>query len=141
MRFGILAGSALAIFWGLTLAGCSTSPKSEGGGATEQKAQSAEEMVRFRAQGRWDALLAGDLTKAYGFISPAGRSTMPQTVYNGRVSSQFWRKALVKSASCGSELCEVQIDLDYVVENVPLSRVLSEKWILDGGKWWFVYAG
>ena len=38
--------------------------------------RSDKEIVAERAQQRWDLLVKGDFTGAYGFMSPAGREVM-----------------------------------------------------------------
>ena len=102
---------------------------------------SKEQEVVKRAQERWDALFTGNLGGAYEYISPAGRLGMPVTEYVKRVNPQYWRKIKVREAKCEPELCDVFVDLDYEVAGLPLSQVITEKWILDSGKWWFVYRG
>ncbi len=94
-----------------------------------------------RAQERWDALLARDMEKAYGFISPAGRISMSLEVYRGRVNPQYWRKIKVKEVSCKPDVCEVVMDLDYSFEGIALKTLVNETWIFDSGKWWIVYKG
>lgn len=121
------------------LGGCATQ-------AGDQKATSGavltpQQAVMARAQARWDALLAGDVDKAYEFISPGARLAMPVAAYRQRVNPQYWRGTKVKDASCEAEICEVRLDFDYQLQGLPLSQVITEKWILDGGNWWFVYRG
>jgi hypothetical protein len=43
------------------------------GCATTQQGGTAEDLVKARAQQRWDALLKGDTKTAYGFLSPGSR--------------------------------------------------------------------
>ncbi|MBL8523726.1 MAG: hypothetical protein JNN20_08560 [Betaproteobacteria bacterium] len=100
-----------------------------------------EDAVATRAQERWDALLARDMEKAYGFISPAGRISMSLEVYRGRVNPQYWRKIKVKEVSCKPDVCEVVMDLDYSFEGIALKTLVNETWIFDSGKWWIVYKG
>jgi hypothetical protein len=100
-----------------------------------------EQASLTRAQARWDALLKGDIGGAYEFISPAGRLTLPLSEYRLRINPQYWRSAKAKSATCEAEICEVKLDFDYELNGLKLSQVITEKWILDGGKWWFVYRG
>ena len=121
------------------LTGCATAPgmvKTAVSGVT-----SPEKVAIGRAQQRWDALFASDFDKAYEFISPANKLTMPVTEYKYRVSSQYWRKYSVRDANCEPDLCVVRVNLDYQLQGIPLSQVVTEKWILDGGIWWYVFQG
>jgi hypothetical protein len=124
-------------FWLLTLFGCSTAPNLAT--KAEIQASTPEQQVGKRAQARWDALLARDLKAAYGFISPAGRLTLPLEMYSGRVDPSIWKKAVFKSAECSKDVCKVQVTLDYTIGTIPLSHVLNEQWIMSEGEWWFVY--
>lgn len=81
------------------------------------------------------------MEKAYGFLTTAGRLAMPLNTYRLRINSQYWRKVKVKEAACEPELCVVKVDFDYQINSLPLSQVLTEKWILEDGKWFFVYQG
>ncbi|MEO8101075.1 MAG: hypothetical protein ABI790_01025 [Betaproteobacteria bacterium] len=101
-----------------------------------------EQAVMSRAQERWDALLAAQFDKAYAYISPAGRLSLPLDVFRSRISSASWRGAKVTRAVCEPEVCDVTLQLDVnVLPNLPYTQTINEKWILDGGKWWFVYRG
>jgi hypothetical protein len=109
-----------------------------------QTPKTVEQAVLARAQLRWDALVKLDYAEAYKFISPAGRSKMRVQDYMLRVNMGHMRKATVKDASCEAEICEVKVELDYVIMvegKIPITQVVSESWILDEGSWWFVYRG
>ena len=95
----------------------------------------------LRAQERWDALMQGELNKAYTYISPAGRAKLQAQDFRARVNTVNFRKAVVKEAICQLDSCDVKIAFDYVVGDIPLKQTLSEIWILDEGNWWFVYRG
>jgi hypothetical protein len=120
-------------------AGVGSSTDASSGQAS--KLSSAERLVMVRAQQRWDALMQGELNQAYAFISPAGRAKLQAQDYRTRVNTGHFRKALVQEASCQTDSCDVKVLLDYVVGDLPLKQTLSEIWILDEGKWWFVYRG
>ena len=101
-----------------------------------------DQTVKSRAQERWNALVAGQLDKAYEFITPAGRSTLPIALYRSRLSGVSWRAAKVTGVACEAEVCDVTVTLDIdVLPNLPHQQPISEKWILEAGKWWFVYRG
>ena len=101
-----------------------------------------DQAVMARAQARWDALLAAQFDKAYEYISPGGRLTLSLELFRSRIAAASWRSAKVTSAVCEPEVCDVTLQLDvYVLPNLPHTQTINEKWILDGGKWWFVYRG
>ena len=107
----------------------------------EMDADAVSRLVTGRAQQRWDALLKRDMDVAYQLISPAGRSLMPLEDYRPRVNTGFWRGAKVTQAVCSAEICEVTVLVDMFVERVKFTNPIKETWILDAGKWWFVYQG
>lgn len=104
--------------------------------------ETPEKAVMARAQARWDTLVAGQFDKAFEYITPAGRSTLPLEVFRGRLSGTKWRAAKVTKAVCEPEVCDVTVTLEMeVLPNLPQQIPITEKWLLDGGKWWFVYRG
>ena len=105
------------------------------------KDMTPQQKVMAKAQARWDMLVAGSMDKAYEFISPAGRLAMPLQEYRLRVNTQYWRKVKVRSATCEPDLCDVVLDFEYVLNGMQLSQVITEKWILESGEWWYVYRG
>ena len=110
-------------------------------GVAENKVDAVTRLVSDRAQQRWNALLEQNMDVAYQFISPAGRSLMSLKDYRPRVNAGFWRGARVKEATCAAETCELTVLVDMLVENVKFTNSIKETWILDAGKWWFVYQG
>ena len=138
MQLRFWFGAVVLAAQAFLLAGCGTS-----GGlkAAESAARTPEQKVMVRAQARWDALIARNLDLAYTFISPAGRSTMPVDVYRGRVNPQYWRKVTVTDAKCEADVCDVNLNIEFTVLEMPLSNVVSEKWILADGEWYFIYRG
>jgi ABC-type Fe3+-hydroxamate transport system substrate-binding protein len=135
-------GSAFLLLLVALTVGCANQQTATATSAESSK--TAEKAVVAKAQQRWNALLKFDYAEAYKFISPVGRSKMKVQDYLGRVNMGHMRKAVVQSASCEAEICEVKVALDYVVPvkgDIPVSQVVSESWILDEGNWWFVYRG
>lgn len=116
----------------LALAGCAAlSPRS------------AEDIVRERAQARWNALVAGNFEEAYKYLSPASRSVVSLQRFRGSVGgAATWRSAEVHKVTCNqSERCTVSIKVRYS----PALRVgtlgtietsVEETWLFDAGQWW-----
>lgn len=96
-----------------------------------------EESVRARAQQRWDALLAGDVEKAYGFLSPGARQTRSFASYSAMIRKGFWAKAVVEGVVCPStSVCKVTVVVDYNFRGSLVSSPVSEDWVFADGQWW-----
>ena len=109
--------------------------------AVENSAEATSKIVLERAQLRWNSLLKADMAAAYQFISPGGRLLMTAEQYRPRVNATFWRGARAEKAVCAAETCDVSVLVDIFVEGVKTTVPVKETWILDAGKWWFVYQG
>ena len=99
----------------------------------------AEEIVAERAQERLDALLAGDLDKAYSFFSPASQAVYEKAdLASAYAGAGRWTAAKVTSVSCEPLRCEVVYLIDYKMVRPALenSRPIAEVWINVDGKWY-----
>ena len=119
----------------LIVAGCSSMP--------EPAPAKPEDQVSARAQARWDALLAGDYKKSYGFLSPGSKEIQSEEQYVARIKPGLWRGAKVKSVSCQAEaVCNVVVSVDYSYSTRDSSmngtRGIDEKWIRQAGAWWWL---
>ena len=144
MQFKFSALVFFAVAVGVNLAGCGTigtTDPAQSTGAIAKGGDAASKVVVARAQLRWDALVKADLSAAYQFISPAGRTLMSLRDYQPRVNASYWRSAKVTEASCAAETCEVAVSVDLLIEGVKVNRSIKETWIWDAGQWWFVYQG
>jgi len=99
----------------------------------------APEIVKERAQARWDALVKGDFKTAYGYLSPGTRSTMPYENYILSTRKGFWKAVKVDGVECGKpDVCRVSMSMDYVYNGTPIRTPTAETWIRDeSGNWWF----
>ena len=141
MKFKFFVSLFLAAFVTVNLNGCGSTVASRSAEAPVTGSTAVERQVSARAQLRWNALLKRDTDGAYQFISPGGRSLLSMEQYRPRVNTGFWRGAKVKEASCAAETCDVTVLVDMTVEGVKFTNPVKETWILDAGKWWFVYQG
>lgn len=133
MYFSFWTKSAFGCFLCLFAVGCTS---------VSRVPETPEQAVKARAQERWNALVAGQFDKAFEFITPSGRSTLPIEVFRARLGGSKWRGATVTSAVCEPEVCDLTVILDIeVLPNLPHKQPVSEKWLLVDGKWWFVYRG
>jgi hypothetical protein len=122
-----LAGAVL-----LSLAACGPDPS-----VVDER--TPEEIVKERAQARWNALLSGDLEQAYAFTSPAYRSSTTLNRFQARLGSSIRRtEAVVSEVECEPDRCDVVVMVTYVVPqlNTENTRPLNETWILSDDDWW-----
>ena len=108
---------------------------------------SSEDIVKERAQARWDALLNGDFATAYSYLSPGYRSTITVVDYEIRVRMRKvqYRTAEFQDHSCEKNVCTVRFKVGYsVVRPVPgmteweNNSMVPEQWIKSDGDWWFL---
>ena len=101
--------------------------------------QPVEQVVKARAQQRWDAVLRQDLDVAYGFLSPGTRAVTPQKGYRDSFRAGFFKSATVESVKCGSpDSCEAQVAIEYGFRGSQIKTPLAETWIKQDGNWWLV---
>lgn len=108
------------------------------GGCAMLDSRPPEEIVKARAQLRWDALLKGDLDGAYGYLSPGSRAVNSADAYKSSIRAGFWKAAAVEKVLCSGESCEVQTQIEYVVRGSRVKTPLAETWIRQQGNWWYV---
>jgi len=109
--------------------------------------QDQSEVIGTRAQARWDALLAGDLAKAYTYLSPAYRSSVGPLQYQRQVLLQKvrWTGAQYIDSECLESTCKVRISLDFAligalpgVRRYDGHQEIEENWVKADGQWWYV---
>jgi len=107
----------------------------------------SEDVVKERAQARWDALLKGDFATAYSYFSPGYRSTVTVVDYEiaVRLKKVQYRTAEYQDHSCENNVCTVRIKVGYrVAKPVPgqasweSDGMVSEQWLKSDGEWWFL---
>ena len=97
------------------------------------------EVVKERAQARWDALVGGDLAKAYGYLSPTSRSTMKLEQFEGGIKKGFWKSVKVEKVECESSVvCEAHLSIEYEYRGQMTKTPLKETWLKEGSTWWYV---
>lgn len=114
----------------LAMAGCAAVP---------EESRPASDIVKERAQARWDMLLKGDIGAAYAYLSPGSRAVMSEKGYENSVRSGFWKSAQVQDVECRSpEACEAHVMIGYRFRGSPFTTPLSETWVKQDSNWWFV---
>lgn len=94
----------------------------------------------LRAQQRADALVAGNMAGAYEFLSPGTRSTLSLEAYRASVVRKFWKAAKVDGVKCVDlDVCKVDLIVTYDLREIKsISSRLTETWLRESGRWWFV---
>ena len=118
----------------LTLSACA----SMGGGSNPQQ------QVRQRATERWQALVAGEVSRAYSYNTPGYRLVVTQDGYRNRIgSSVTWVGAEVIRVEClEADKCNAVVRIDFKPvlmrqNSDKLSTHVDETWLLERGQWWF----
>ena len=127
--------TVLALLAVLLLSACATTTASPG------------DLVKERAQARWDALLMGDFATAYSYFSPGYRSATTVVDYEIgiRMRKVQYHTAEFQDYSCEENVCTVRIKVGYkIAKAVPgmaaweSDGMVSEQWIKSDGNWWFL---
>src|SRR4051812_10808330 len=92
----LATGALLAV---LTLASCAVSPIGDGSGPAVGSA-AREEAVASRVGERWDAVIKGDYTRAYGYLSPASRASLSIEQYQKVARNVAYRAAKINGIEC-----------------------------------------
>jgi len=108
------------------------------GGCATVPEQSPEQVVKARAQARWDALVKGDIETAYGFLGPGSRAVNSLEAYKASIRKDFWTDAKVESVKCEGDTCEVSARIEYKFRGSRTKTPLEETWIRQQGNWWYV---
>lgn len=129
----ILKLGALAASLAVGLAGCAGSLRGD------EAEMGPQQQVRELAAARWRALIAGDMVKAYEYLSPGVRDVMSLDFYKNKTRSGAWRKASVETVSCEQDRCGVTVVIEYSYRDMKsIETRLNEVWLQEGGKWWYV---
>lgn len=128
-RLGVAGLLAAAL-----VAGCATQP-----GA------SREEVVRVRAQARWDAARAGEFEKSYAFTTPSYRAVTDLKLFRAVTSgAQALVSAKVIGVTCETEAsCAARVRIEYHLPLGPqrlksevVANHFDEPWVKEDGEWW-----
>lgn len=106
-----------------------------------------EDVVAERAQARWAALLDGDIEEAHQYYAPGYRDGVSVDSIRARMkgSRLNWREVELEEIECSESLCRPVFMVRYDYRS-PLPRVgtvnsaarLEERWIREGGNWYYV---
>lgn len=98
----------------------------------------APEIVKERAQARWDGLVKGEIAKTYEFLSPTARTTLKLEDYAANVRRGFWKAVTVDKVVCDNpEVCTVSVTVEYDHKMGRIKSPLQETWVREGSNWWY----
>lgn len=106
-----------------------------------------EQIVSQRALERWQAMIAMDWEKAYGYFSQGSRELKSLAVFTNHMqTAPMLRKSVaVKKVQCEEEVCDVSIELTYIymgsmdaMRGQETASILKEKWLFLDNNWWYV---
>jgi hypothetical protein len=100
--------------------------------------RSSEDIVKERAQARWNALVQGDVKTAYEFFSPGSRAGLSLADFAGGIRIGFWKAVVVDKVECAAESCEVHSTIEYETRGMRVKTPHRETWVRDGSNWWFL---
>ncbi|MGD9943730.1 MAG: hypothetical protein AB7L76_21355 [Burkholderiaceae bacterium] len=119
------------------LAGCATTAGGGGGDPAE--------VVKRRAEERYQAMIDKNFRKAYEYLSPAYRQSMPFiSHHSAHRPLATYVSAKVLSVQCPSDsACDVEIEVGYRdVDGLrfkpkgTVTSVYPERWVKVDGQWW-----
>lgn len=114
---------------------------------SERWRESQRATVKARAESRWDALIKGDVEKAYTFTTPEYRAVVSSQQYRGKYGRVVdWQVARVVNVSYDvPTVAAVSVEVTYRVmlpgangEVFETQKAISEKWIYQDREWWYI---
>lgn len=101
------------------------------------------DQVRQRAADRWQALVAGDLNRAYGYGTPGYRAVVSPEGFRGRIGSGgTWVGAEIMDVNCPEAIkCIARVRIDFKPfmgrrYGDKISTHSDETWLFEDGQWW-----
>ena len=121
------------------VAGCATTPGT--GTLTKDSPPEVKQAVLTeRINARWDALIKGDMDKAYAFMSQASKDAYPPDVYKSKVKPGMWRSVKIDAIDCDGAVCWAKMVLTYDHRTMKgVQTPFSESWIIEKGNAWFIF--
>ena len=103
-----------------------------------------EEQVRQRATERWQALVAGQFSRAYSYNTSGFRAVVSPDAYRNRFGGAVtWLGAEVIRVDCPeASKCNALVRVDFRPvlsrkDDVKLSSHVDETWLLEDRQWWY----
>ncbi len=112
--------------------------------ASVDSGANAAEQVRQRALERWQALVAGEFTRAYSYNTPGFRAVVTPDGYRTRFGTGVvWLGSEVVDVNCPEAakcIARLRIDMKPLLSrkvNDKISTHVEETWLFEAGQWWF----
>lgn len=141
MVWSRVLGFIAACWVAFSLAGCATDPADS---ASWQERQT--ERLSTRAEARWDAIIKGEIDRAYLFLSPEYRSVVSLQQYKVKFGRTLeWRMAHTERVRYDDpNVASVFMEVFYRTylpgakgEPYESKKILTEKWLFKDGEWWY----
>ncbi len=126
---------ALAVLATVLLPACATAPANK------------DQVVIDRAQERWEAIISGDLEKAYTYYSPGYRSANSLIDFGVEMRTRRVGYTSVEYVEheCGDSRCTVRSLVGYIVI-APIpgmtkyegKQLIEDTWVKTSGQWWYL---
>ena len=106
-----------------------------------------DDLLRERAQLRWDSILSRDFDTAYSLYSPGYRSKHSRVDFeiDLRMKRVRWTSAEYVRRECTENRCVLTFNVGFKVSKpVPglaefrNTSMVDETWVKTRGEWWFV---
>jgi hypothetical protein len=108
-------------------------------GCAAMDSRPPQEIVRERAQQRWEALITADYAAAYEYLSSGSQTITEKKNYVAMFRKGFWISAVVDKVQCpNSETCEADLTIEYELKGRRMKTPVKEKWIREGWNWRYV---
>jgi hypothetical protein len=129
------------------LGACATQNQPGAGPISGQAASSTaapDELVRERAEARWQALVERRFSDAYTYLSPGYRELTTVNDYVAAMSNRpvRWESADVTDATCDADVCQVKVLMTYslTMPQAGVGRInsvsgINEQWLKLDGEW------
>lgn len=124
---------------GLTLSAC----LSLAACASAVTTPTPQDQVRQRATERWQALVAGEFSRAYSYNMPSYRAVVSPDAYRNRFGNAVvWVGSEIVDVNCPEVTkCLARLRLEYKsLMNrkfaAKLSTYVDETWLFEEGQWW-----
>jgi len=101
-----------------------------------------QELVRQRANSRWELIVKDDLDAAYAYMSVGSKSTTSLEKYKSTGRRGQFRQGKVDTVTCDGDACLAKVFVTYDHPKMKgVTTPIMESWIIDGGQAWYVFGG
>lgn len=122
-----------------SLVACNTAPVKEVDQKQTVAGETKEEMVMRRNKEFWDARIAGDIKKAYEYLSSGSKTVLSLEGFAMKSVVAF-RGFKEEKVECEEEICHVYGILTYDHSKMKgVSTPSKDNWVMENGVAWYVF--